>query len=120
MSNVILKHWYEPFQRDRHPEADLHGHCAGVACGDEIDLYFFVRGGVIQDAFFGGEGCTICLGMASLLTQHVIGMAVDALSDLTERNVLSLAYDVEIPQTRRGCALTAFKALQDALHSAQS
>lgn len=118
--NEILKHWYNPFQRARHPEADLHGHYAGVACGDEIDLYLFVEDGVVQDAFFGGEGCTICLGVASLLTQRVVGEVVDVLRGFTVQDVLSLASDVEIPQSRVGCALTAFRALQDALHFAQS
>jgi len=115
MSNVILEHWQKPFHRERRPEADLHGRSVSPVCGDEIDLYLFVGGGMIQDAFFDGEGCTICLGMASLTARHLVGMPVDAARRLTEADVLSLASDVDIDRRRHGCALVALKALQAAL-----
>lgn len=113
--NTILQHWKTPFHRERRDDADLHGREVGIVCGDEIDLYLFVEGGVIQDAFFGGDACTICLGMASLTTQHVVGMTVEAACELTSADVFQLASDVEIPKARHGCALVALKALQVAL-----
>ena len=113
--NTILQHWQKPFHRERHPEADLHGQNIGSVCGDEIDLYLFVGDGVIQDAFFDGDACTICLGMASLTTQRVVGQTVEEARGLTAADVFQLASDVEIPRSRRGCALVALRALQTAL-----
>ena len=113
--NTILEHWKKPFHRERRPEADLHGRHVGRVCGDEIDLYLFVEGGVIQDAFFDGDACTICLGMASLVTQHIIGWSIEEVQKLTETDVFQLASDVEIPKTRHGCALVALTALQIAV-----
>jgi len=115
MSNVILEHWQKPFHRERRPEADFHGRSISPACGDEIDLYLFVGGGAIRDAFFDGEGCTVCLGMASMTTKHLVGMPVDAARRLTEADVLRLASDVDVDRRRHGCALVALRALQDAL-----
>lgn len=115
MANVIFQHWQKPFHRERRPEADLHGQNVGTVCGDEIDLYLFVEDGVIQDAFFDGDACTICLGMASLTTLHVVGLTVEEARGLTEAEVFQLALDVEIPRSRHGCALVAFRALQTAL-----
>ena len=113
--NTILTHWKKPFHRGRRPDADLQGRHVGTVCGDEIDLYLFVEGGVIQDAFFDGDACTICLGMASLVTQHIIGRSIGEVQKLAETDVFQLAPDVEILRTRHGCALVAFKALQTAL-----
>ena len=115
MSNTILEHWRVPFHRERKSGADLYGRGVGKICGDEIDLYLFVKDGVIQDAFFDGAACTICLGMASLMTQHIVGWSIAEVKKLTETDVFQLAPDVEIPETRHGCALVALKALQIAV-----
>jgi len=113
--NTILQHWQKPFHRERRPEADLHDRSVGTVCGDEIDVYLFVVDGVIEDAFFDGDACTICLGMASLTMQHVVGMVIEEARGLTEAEVFQLASDVEIPRSRHGCALVALRALQTAL-----
>ena len=114
-SNTILEHWRAPFHRERKSKADLRGRGVGRACGDEIDLYLFVESGVIQDAFFDGDACTICLGMASLVTLHIVGRSIAEVKKLTETDVFQLAPDVEIPGTRHGCALVVLKALQTAV-----
>jgi len=113
--NSILVHWETPFHRRRCTDHQLHGHYVHTICGDEVDLYLYLRGTTIANAFFEGEGCTICLGMASLLTQCVFGKTLDEAGRLTEADVFHLASDVQIAKNRRGCALVAFQALQRAL-----
>ncbi len=113
--NSIFADWQKPFHKERRPDADLHGRSVGTVCGDEIDLYLFVKDGVVQDAYFDGDACTICLGMASLLTRHIIGHAVGELRRLVADDVFQLASDVEIPMSRYGCALVALQALLTAL-----
>jgi nitrogen fixation NifU-like protein len=116
--NSILVHWEMPFHRRHCTDHQLHGHHVTTVCGDEIDLYFYLRGSVIVNAFFEGEGCTICLGMASLLTQHVFGKTLEEARGLTEADVFKLAPDVQIAKNRRSCALVAYQALQMALQVA--
>jgi nitrogen fixation NifU-like protein len=116
--NSILVHWEMPFHRRRCTDHQLHGYHVNVVCGDEVDLYLYLRGTTIANAFFEGEGCTICLGMASLLTQHVFGKTLDEARAITEADVFRLAPDVQIAKSRRGCALVAFQALQRALQNA--
>lgn len=111
--NVILEHWKHPVQKESRPDADLKGRAVSHACGDEITVYLFVDNGVVRDAYFNGEGCTICLGMASLLTQHLIGLPVDQVRILTDERVLAMA-GVEIERRRHGCALVALEALRAA------
>jgi nitrogen fixation NifU-like protein len=115
--NSILIHWEMPFHRRRCTDHQLHGHHVTTVCGDEIDLYLYLRGSAIANAFFEGEGCTICLGMASLLTQHIHGKTLEEARGLTEADVFNLALDVQIAKNRRDCALVSFRALQGALQS---
>ena len=114
-ANIILQHWREPFHRERCPEADLYGRSVSTFCGDEIDLYLFVEGGVIQDAFFDGDACTICLGVASLTTQHIVGLTVEEAYWITADEIFQLVTDFKIPKSRRDCALVTLRALWKAL-----
>lgn len=116
--NLILVHWEMPFHRRHCTDHQLHGYHVNAVCGDEINLYLYLRGTTIANAFFEGEGCMICLGMASLLTQHVFGKTLDEVRAITEADVFRLAPDVQIAKSRRGCALVAFQALQGALQGA--
>lgn len=45
-------------------------------CGDDIEIRLRIRGDTIQDAAFDGEACAICMASASLLCQHLPGLAV--------------------------------------------
>lgn len=103
-----------PFHRRRCTDADFHGYHVNSVCGDEITIYLYLRESVIANAFFEGDGCTICLGMASLLTQRVFGKTLEEARSLVEADVFRLAPDVQIAKNRRGCALVAFQALKDA------
>lgn len=116
--NVIMTNWREPFHRAHRPEAEFHGRAVSTACGDEIDLYLDTEDGVVTDAFFEGDGCIVCLGMASLLVRYLEGRSVEEVREMTAPDALKLATDVAIESRRQGCALVAFKALGEALRSA--
>lgn len=116
--NVILANWKAPFHREHRLRSDFHGREVSLPCGDEIDLYLDAKDGIIADAFFDGDGCVVCLGMASLLVRHLVGKTLVVVREMTERDALALATDVVIEDRRRECALVAFKALGAALRSA--
>jgi len=115
MDNIILENWRVPFHRGQPARVDLHGSAISAACGDEIDLYLLLQRGGIVDAYFDGDGCVICLGMASLLVRWLVGRSLDEVERLTEAEALQMAGDVEIDRRRLGCALVAYKALREAL-----
>jgi len=54
-------------------------------CGDELTLYLHIDNGVIQEVKFEGRGCAISMASASLMTQAVKGMTIEAAQDLFER-----------------------------------
>ena len=46
-------------------------------CGDRIRLTLQVEDGVVQNAKFDGEGCSISMASASMMTQAVKGKKVE-------------------------------------------
>lgn len=67
-------------------------------CGDRIQLHLKVDDGKIADAKFTGEGCSISLSSASMMTEAIKGLPVkDALhmSELFSDMVQGKDYDEE-------------------------
>lgn len=115
--NNILAHWKQPFNKGLQPGTHL-GTARTDVCGDEITISLKVADDCVTVASWDGEGCTICLGFASLLTKWLIGKPLSAIKQLTEDRFFKLA-DVTIEKRRKDCALVAFKALDKALCNTQ-
>ncbi len=111
--NNILEHWRHPFNRGIIP-GNRQGTTRSDVCGDEITLTLHEEGRQIIDAYFDGNGCTICLGMASLLTQWLIGKSLTDAKQLNRADFFFFA-GIPIEKRREDCALVAFNALQQAL-----
>ncbi|SEB07855.1 nitrogen fixation protein NifU [Thalassobacillus cyri] len=79
---VIMDHYKNPRNRgtiegDDHMSIDMNN----PTCGDRIQLQLQVEDGLVKDAKFDGEGCSISMSSASMMTQAVKGMRIeDALS----------------------------------------
>jgi nitrogen fixation protein NifU and related proteins len=82
---VILDHNRRP-RNFRAIESPTH-HAEGYnpLCGDRLDLFLDVEGGVIKDVSFQGAGCAISKASASLMTDAVKGRTVDEARDLFAR-----------------------------------
>ena len=74
---IILEHSSSPPHRGRLENATHHDEGINPSCGDEVELFLYVRDGVIEDVTFEGVGCSICLASASMLTQALRGKSVD-------------------------------------------
>ena len=46
-------------------------------CGDRIQLTLKVEDGMVVDAKFEGEGCSISMSSASMMTQAIKGKPID-------------------------------------------
>ena len=70
---VILDHKKRP--RNFRPMEDANFQAVGhnPLCGDEVTIFLKVRGGVIEDISFQGEGCAISTASASLMTEALRG-----------------------------------------------
>lgn len=82
---LILDHYKSPRNKGPLPDADASVHLHNPLCGDEITLALAVEGGVIREARFTGQGCSISQASASMLTQAVKGRSLAEARQMLER-----------------------------------
>lgn len=129
---LILDHYKRPRNKGELENADATVHMRNPSCGDEVRLQLRIRDGIIDDARFVGEGCSISQASISMMTQLVKGRNVaealalaarftammhgdaDAGRDKTLGDLRSLAGVAKFP-VRVKCALLGWNALEEAL-----
>jgi len=97
-------------------------------CGDRIHLTLKVTDGIVEDAKFDGEGCSISMSSASMMTQLIKEKKVEEALELAEifskmmmGEEYSDKYDLEDVEALQGvaqfparikCATLAWKAME--------
>ncbi len=132
---VILDHYRKPRNKGVLEDATVQIHMLNPSCGDEIRLQLKIDDGVVQDAKFVGQGCSISQSSISMMTSLVKGKTVeeaaalsdrftemmrgdeDAAKDRTLGNLRALAGVSKFP-VRTKCALLGFNALGEAIQRA--
>ncbi|MCM3731327.1 SUF system NifU family Fe-S cluster assembly protein [Fictibacillus nanhaiensis] len=74
---VIMDHYKNPRNKGILEDGALTINMNNPTCGDRIQLTLKVEDGKIESAKFDGEGCSISLASASMMTQAVKGLAVE-------------------------------------------
>ncbi|GGB46114.1 Fe-S cluster assembly sulfur transfer protein SufU [Fictibacillus barbaricus] len=95
---VIMDHYKNPRNKGVIEDGALTINMNNPTCGDRIQLTLKVEDGKIESAKFDGEGCSISLASASMMTQAVKGLAVEdavKLSKIFYDMMLGNDYDVE-------------------------
>jgi nitrogen fixation NifU-like protein len=99
-------------------------------CGDRCEMAVKVEGQKLVDCRFTGEGCSICMASASMMTEEVVGKSVEEVSATIE-GFRALMKGEECPLAVEGdlealvgvrnfpvrikCALLPWTTLKDAL-----
>ncbi|RPF50345.1 Fe-S cluster assembly sulfur transfer protein SufU [Aquisalibacillus elongatus] len=77
---VIMDHYKNPRNKGKLEGDHITVELNNPTCGDRIDLQLKINDGIVEDAKFEGEGCSISMSSASMMTQVIIGKnAEDAL-----------------------------------------
>ncbi|WP_102264222.1 Fe-S cluster assembly sulfur transfer protein SufU [Mesobacillus jeotgali] len=129
---VIMDHYKNPRNKGVLEEGSLTVNMNNPTCGDRIQLTMKVEDGKVEDAKFEGEGCSISMSSASMMTQAVKGRPIEealklstVFSDIMqgkdyEEDDLDLG-DIEALQgvakfpARIKCATLAWKAMEKGL-----
>jgi nitrogen fixation protein NifU and related proteins len=134
---IILDHYRAP--RNRAPELephDVHVHHSNPLCGDELDLRLRVVDGKVDEVVYDGDGCSISMASASVMTEAVKGRDLADADDLAEAFRLMLHGEgvkreedlldgvafqgvAKFP-VRVKCALLGWMALKDAISTFES
>jgi nitrogen fixation protein NifU and related proteins len=129
---VIMDHYKNPRNRGILEDGSHTINMNNPTCGDRIQLTFKVEDGKVIDARFEGEGCSISMSSASMMTQAIKGKSVAEaikLSKIFSDMMLGKEFeddidlgDIEALQgvskfpARIKCATLAWKAMEKGLN----
>ncbi|WP_397539776.1 Fe-S cluster assembly sulfur transfer protein SufU [Rummeliibacillus pycnus] len=71
--SVIMDHYKKPRNKGVIDDSNVSIDMNNPTCGDRIHLSLQVEDGVVVDAKFEGEGCSISMSSASMMTQEIKG-----------------------------------------------
>jgi nitrogen fixation NifU-like protein len=74
---IIMDHYRHPHHQGLREPYDVEVHHVNPTCGDEVTLRVQVAEGVVADVSYEGQGCSISQASTSVMTDLVIGKAVD-------------------------------------------
>ncbi|UED76066.1 Fe-S cluster assembly sulfur transfer protein SufU [Brevibacillus sp. DP1.3A] len=133
---VIMDHYQKPRNRGKLEESDgLIVNLNNPTCGDSISLSLKVEDGKVVDAKFLGEGCSISMSSASMMTDAVRGKPVAEALELSQKfsdmmqgkeiddsidlgDIEALSGVAKFP-ARIKCATLAWKALEQGVKQAE-
>ena len=130
---VIMDHYKNPRNRGILENESLTIDMNNPTCGDRIQLSMKVEDGKVTEAKFDGEGCSISMSSASMMTQAIKGQTIEnaiKLSHIFSEMMLGKEYDDSIDlgdiealqgvskfPARIKCATLAWKAMEKGLDS---
>ncbi|MBE1556449.1 Fe-S cluster assembly sulfur transfer protein SufU [Sporosarcina limicola] len=126
--SVIMDHYKNPRNKGIIDESNVTIDMNNPTCGDVIHLTLQVEDGIVHNAKFEGEGCSISMASASMMTQLIKGRTVEeaqSLATVISNMMLSKEYDDSIDlgdiealagvakfPARIKCATLAWKAME--------
>ncbi|GIO02048.1 SUF system NifU family Fe-S cluster assembly protein [Brevibacillus laterosporus] len=130
---VIMDHYQKPRNKGKlEDENGLVINLNNPTCGDSISLSLQVENGVVMDAKFLGEGCSISMSSASMMTEAVKGKTeedalrlIQIFSDMMQGKEPDDSIDLGDIEALQGvckfparikCATLAWKALEQGIN----
>jgi len=131
---VIMDHYKNPRNRGVIEDDSLTINMNNPTCGDRIQLTLKVENDIVVDAKFEGEGCSISMSSASMMTQAIKGKPIEealelanTFSDIVQGKDIEDDEDLDLGDiealsgvckfpARIKCATLAWKAMEKALH----
>lgn len=126
---VIMDHYKNPRNKGTLDGDAITVEMNNPSCGDRIQIHMSVNDGIVDDIKFEGEGCSISMSSASMMTQAIKGKKLTEalkMSDIFSNMMLGKDIDaseidledIEALQgvskfpARINCATLAWKALE--------
>ena len=113
-SDVLLDHFRHPRNYGSLVAPDVSHEKFNPLCGDRIRIELKLDQTTIAEARFKGDGCAISTAAASLLTELITGTPLEAVSALSDDQLIA-ALESNIQPARVQCALLPLEALRAGL-----
>ena len=82
---VIMDHYKNPRNRGAFADDAVTVNLNNPTCGDRISLQLKVKDGIVEDAKYSGDGCSISMSSASMMTEAIKGKSMEEALNLAER-----------------------------------
>jgi nitrogen fixation NifU-like protein len=82
---VIMDHYKNPRNRGQFADDKLTINLNNPTCGDRISLHLVMEEHIVKDVRFEGEGCSISISSASMMTEAIKGRTFEEALDLANR-----------------------------------
>jgi nitrogen fixation NifU-like protein len=113
---ILLDHYHNPRNFGK-PESFTHSKkLQNLSCGDEVELFLTVNNETVTQAAFEGEGCSISIAAASLLTEKLPGMTLSDVLELDFEDMIDLV-GIPLTTSRVKCAVLSLEAAHEALRA---
>jgi len=128
---VIIDHYKNPRNRGQLEDTAIIIHLNNPTCGDRITLQLKIEAEQVTEVRFIGEGCSISMASASMMTEAIKGKTIQQVDDLLQRfsaimqgepvtfdeyeDLEALSGVCKFP-ARIKCATLAWNALQQAIN----
>lgn len=110
-SGEVVDHALHPRNLGDMKDADAFGRITGP-CGDTMEIWLKVSGGVVIAASFATDGCVATISTGSMVTELIKGKTIGEVLSISQQDILG-ALD-GLPEDNRHCALLAADTLKKA------
>lgn len=108
----ILDRYHHPRHKKAPDSYDMREGGVNASCGDSLLVFLkFGDDGKIVEANFDGEGCAISQAAADMLMEKIVGMEMNDLGSLSEKDIYEML-GISIGPSREKCALLAVNTLR--------
>ncbi|MCK4697637.1 MAG: iron-sulfur cluster assembly scaffold protein, partial [Dehalococcoidia bacterium] len=108
-SGEVVDHALHPRNLGDMKDADAFGRITGP-CGDTMEIWLKVSGGVVIAASFATDGCVATISTGSMVTELIKGKTIGEVLSISQQDILG-ALD-GLPEDNRHCALLAADTLK--------
>jgi nitrogen fixation NifU-like protein len=114
-SPILLDHFERPRNSGAMEGADAEAEVENPVCGDRLHVFLRIRDGAIEEMCWQASGCAPAIAAASVLSEIVRGMNVEAASGL-DREAIAEALG-GLPTRKLHAAALVVSALNEALRT---
>lgn len=108
---ILMDHYRHPRNREKLENPDFSSASHNPSCGDSVQFAGTLKNGIIEKLTFQGVGCVISQGMASMLSEKLVGKSIAEIELLDKDYVLTML-GMQLGPTRLKCALLPLQAIQ--------
>jgi nitrogen fixation NifU-like protein len=110
----LISHYEHPHNKGVISNSDSKFHEYNPTCGDDITIYLKIKNDIIEDVKFDGNGCSISIASASMLTDFVKGKKLSEIEKMDFKTLKELI-NIDPGPARLKCATLSLKTLKGAV-----